>query len=125
MTGTADPGETARLAQAQLDAYNAHDIDAFAACYAEDVEVYDLGGALRFRGVDALHATYARVFATKPALHAELVGRLVVGDTAVDQERVTGLRDDHEVHALAIYKVAGGRITHVWFARADQPASSA
>ena len=32
----------AALAQRQLDAYNAHDLEAFLACYAYDVEVYEL-----------------------------------------------------------------------------------
>jgi hypothetical protein len=113
-----DPAETARVAQAQLDAYNAHDIDAFAACYTEDVEVNDLGGAARSTGIQALRETYGALFASRPGLHAHLVGRLVVGDTAVDQERVVGLRDDGvEVHALAIYKVRDGRIARIWFSR--------
>lgn len=116
-----DPEQTRRLAQAQLDAYNRHDIEAFAACYAEGVEVYDLGGAMRFKGRDQLYETYKAVFTAKPELHAHLVGRLVVGDTAVDQERVTGMRDDgEEVHALAIYKVSGGLIQAVWFTVANR-----
>lgn len=113
-----DPDETARVAQAQLDAYNAHDIDAFAACYTDDVEVHDLGGSPRSAGIQALRENYGALFASRPALHAHLVGRLVVGDTAADQERVVGLRDDGaEVHALAIYKIRDGRIAQVWFSR--------
>lgn len=110
--------ETERLAQAQLDAYNRGDIDAFAACYAEDVEVYDLHrGTLRFRGRPVLHATYQKVFEQHPELHAHLDGRLVVGATAADRERVTGLRDDEVVEALAIYEVRDGLIRKVWFAQ--------
>lgn len=111
-----DPAHTERLAQAQLDAYNAHDIESFVQCYAPDVEVYDLGGPMRYSGLEELRRIYGDVFATKPELHAHLVGRLVVGDTAVDQERVVGMRPDgREVHALAIYKVVDGKIAKVWF----------
>lgn len=114
-----DPAQTALLAQRQLDAYNAGNIQDFADCYAPDVQVHDLGGALRFTGRDALAETYGPVFQAHPDLHATLVGRLVVGETAVDQERVTGLRDDEVVHALAIYRVQNSLITHVWFAMGD------
>lgn len=110
--------EAERLAQAQLDAYNARDIDAFAACYAEDVQVFDLHtGEQRFQGRDVLHARYGAQFERCTALHAELVGRLAMGVTAVDQERVTGLVEGEVVHAIAIYEVREGLIRKVWFAR--------
>ena len=99
--------EAELLAQRQLDAYNARDIDAFAACYAADVQIFDLhSGELR----------YGAQFERCPNLHAELTGRLVVGATAADQERVTGLTDG-VVLALAIYEVRDGLIQKVWFAR--------
>jgi hypothetical protein len=104
-----------RLAQAQLDAYNARDITAFAECYHPNVEVYDLGGDLRYQGRDTLVENYGPMFESRTGLHAELVGRLSAGDTVVDQERVVGLRDDGVVHALAIYRVADGLIRWVWF----------
>lgn len=111
------PSEAEVLAQRQLDAYNARDIEAFAACYAVDVKIWDLhSGTLRMEGRAALHETYGAQFARCPDLHAELVGRLTVGATCVDQERVTGLTDG-VVHALATYEVRDGLIQQVWFAR--------
>ncbi len=110
--------ETERLAQAQLDAYNAGDIDAFAACYAEDVEVFDLhSGERRMAGRDALREAYGRLFAENPDQHAELLGRIVQGATAVDHERVTGRARGGVVFAVAIYQVEDGAIRRVWFAR--------
>lgn len=105
------------LAQRQLDAYNAGDIDAFMACYAQDIRVWDLHtGELQLQGHEAMRARYGALFERCPDLHAELVGRLVLGATAVDQERVTGMGDE-VVRALATYEVRDGRIQQVWFAR--------
>ena len=103
------------LAQRQLDAYNAHDIEAFLDCYAEDVVIRDLvTGDVRMEGRAAMRARYGRMFA-EGTVHAELVGRLVVGDVAVDQERVTGHPSGRQVQALAHYAVADGLIQQVWF----------
>lgn len=108
----------ARLAQRQLDAYNAHDLEAFVACYTDDVEVRDLrAGTLLMQGREALRARYGPMF-ERPALHAALVDRTVMGeDVAIDEERVRGLRDDVEVHAVAIYERRGDLIARVWFVR--------
>ena len=52
------------LAQRQLDAYNNHDIEAFAACFAEGVEAFELPTmALLFTGRDALVTRYGPYFA--------------------------------------------------------------
>jgi len=114
---TMTPERTALgAAQRQLDAYNALDIDAFAVCFHEDVEVYDLPtGALKMKGRAALHASYGAMFASTPDLHAALVSRSTVGRFAFDREVVTG-RGDTPVHAMAIYEVDDdGLITRVWF----------
>ncbi len=106
------------LAQRQLDAYNAGDIEAFAACYAEDVKVWDLhAGTLTYKGRDKLIARYGPLFERCPELHAELVGRVALEHTAVDEERVTGMVEGEVVRAIAVYEVRDGLIVQVWFAR--------
>ncbi|MGE0706774.1 MAG: nuclear transport factor 2 family protein [Planctomycetota bacterium] len=105
------------LAQRQLDAYNAHDLPGFLACYDPAVRIHDLpGGELRMEGHEAMAARYGPMF-QRPDLHAELVGRLAMGDWVIDQERVRGALPDQVVHALAIYQVRAGKIAAVWFAR--------
>jgi hypothetical protein len=49
-----------------------------------------------------------------PDLHAEVVQRIVSGNTVVDHERVTGL-EAGVVEAVAVYRVEEGLITTVWF----------
>lgn len=51
----------AALAARQLEAYNAHDLDAFVACYHPEVEVWD-GGACIARGTAAFRERYTDLF---------------------------------------------------------------
>jgi hypothetical protein len=113
MESPVNPAE--RLAQQQLDAYNRKDIDAFAACYAPDVEAWMQGGELLFRGVDALRGRYGPYFAANPNLHARLLHRMVQGHFAIDHEHVTGLASGDELFAIAIYEIQNELIQRIWF----------
>ena len=105
------------MAQRQLDAYNAHDLEAFVACYHPDVEIRDFpGGELRMQGREAMRERYGPMF-RRPSLHAVLVQRTALASVVIDEERVTGIQDDREVRAVAIYEVAGDLIRRVWFVR--------
>ena len=111
-------GATANAAQAQLDAYNAHDIDAFLAVYADTVAAYNFPGELLGRGKLGMHQAYAPMFERLPDLHAEVTERIVLGRYAIDRERVTGLPDGETAEVVAIYEVnADGKIARVWFMR--------
>ena len=102
------------LAQRQLDAYNAHDILAFAECYSEDVEIFDFNsGQLLMAGREQLIERYGTLFENK-ALHAKLTNRMTLGAYAIDEEEVTG-RGDSVIHAIAIYQVEDKLIRRVWF----------
>ncbi|MBL4846222.1 MAG: nuclear transport factor 2 family protein [Planctomycetes bacterium] len=108
------------LAQRQLDAYNAHDLEAFVACYADEVEVRTFPGAgpPDFTGHGALRSRYGPLF-EKGTIQAELLTRITIGKTSIDHERVTGLGEDRVVFAVAIYEVGDERIQKVWFIRGD------
>ena len=106
------------LAQAQLDAYNAHDLEAFLACYAEEVEIRNFpSGELTCAGRDAMAERYGPMFAEKTDLHAALVKRVAHDAIVIDEESVTGLRDDETVTAVAMYEVHDDLIQNVWFVR--------
>ncbi len=110
--------ETARrAAQRQLDAYNAHDVDAFVACYAEDVVIRDLrSGEVTGEGRDQMRTSYGAMFERFPEVHAAVTTRTVVGNFVFDHEFVTGRGDPLLV--MAIYDVGDdGLISGVWFAR--------
>jgi hypothetical protein len=104
-----------QIVQRQLEAYNAHDLDAFCDTYAEDVEIIRLPDpAPALRGRDALRAFYASQRFNLPALHATIRQRMVLGNKVIDHEHVTGL-DPQSREVVAIYEVIDGLIARVWF----------
>jgi imidazolonepropionase-like amidohydrolase len=105
----------AALAQRQLNAYNQRDLEAFLEPYSEDVEFYSFfPNKLHSQGKAAMREGYRKLFESSPELHCELVNRIVLGDTVIDQERVTGLRGK-TLEAIAIYTVRDGKIVRVTF----------
>jgi hypothetical protein len=101
--------------QRQLDAYNALDLERFIAEYTDDVQVFRPPATVPvLSGKHAFAAHYAKNRFSLPDLHAELVNRMVAGNTVVDHERITGLPDGPR-EAIAVYQVVDGRIGSVWF----------
>ena len=104
------------LAQRQLDAYNAHDVEGFAACYAEGVEIRRLpGGDLVTEGREALRTRYGDLFRSLPGRRAALLGRIACGDFVVDLEEVIDGPGIPPRRALALYQVEAGLIRRAWF----------
>ena len=101
---------------AQVDAYNARNLDRFLECYAPDAVIEDGTGQVLMRGRDAMRSVYGQLFAQSPELHCEILQRICVGPYVVDEEAITGFHlagFPTEVHAAAVYRVEGGRIAHV------------
>lgn len=111
---SADPVE---VVQAQVDAYNAHDIDAFASCYADNATINNLSGKRpAIVGLPALKKVYAFLAKEPKEFHVVIVQRAVTGPTVVDHERVIGLpADKGQPEAIAVYEVRNGKIQNVWF----------
>lgn len=101
--------------QRQLLAYNAKDLAAFVRCYHPNVSVYRMPAlAPALQGLVAFSEFYAKERFTLPALHADIVSRMVVGNKVIDHERITGLTAaSYEV--AVVYEVQQGLITTVWF----------
>ena len=103
---------------AQLVAYNARDIDAFAPCFSQDCLIEDGQGTVIMQGRQAIYESYGRMFAASPELQCTIVHRTVVGNYVLDEERVTGRGGNAGVgHVVAVYRVEGGLIVHVRFLR--------
>ena len=107
----------ADIAQGQLDAYNAQDLDAHCAFFADDVVVADLNGVVTIQGKAAYRAKYEQVFRDFPQNHAELVNRIAVGARVIDHERVTRTPDGAAFEVAAIYTLADGKIVRVDFVK--------
>jgi len=109
--------DPATVVQAQLDAYNAKDIDALMATYAPDARQFTLHGPLLAEGIDAIRPRYVTRFA-EPDLHARLLSRTVLGNFVTDLEVVTRNFPEGKgsVEMLCIYEVVDGRIARASFA---------
>ena len=115
--GTLPAGSPEQVVQAQLEAYNSLDIDAFVATYADDVRIWNHPDELQLSGSEALRKSYGEFFAEAPNLRATVTRRIVQGNYVIDHEHVTGLPDGGDVRAVAIYEVREGKIQGVWFIR--------
>lgn len=111
------PARAEQVVQAQLEAYNRRDIDAFLNTYASDAKLDDHPQKLLASGPGQMRPAYAQLFRQAPNLKARVSRRIVQGDFVIDQEVVTGLPDNQEVTAVAVYEVKGGKVQNVWFVR--------
>ena len=105
------------ITQAQLDAYNAQDLDAHCAHFADDVVVAGLNGDVARTGLDAYRAWYEAAFAQFPKNKAQLLNRIVVGSNVIDHEHVDRGNGDAPFQVAAIYTFKGDKIVRVDFAR--------
>lgn len=105
------------VVRAQLDAYNAKDIDALLLAYAPDAEQYTLHGELLARGQEQMRQRFLARFA-EPDLHARLINRTAMANVVVDYELVTRNFPDGvgTVEMICVYEVVNERIQKASFA---------
>ena len=106
-----------QVAQKQLDAYNAQDLDTYVSYFTEDCIVSGLNGAPTETSREAIKARYVKAFATFPQNKAYLKGRVAVGNTVIDHELVVRAPGGEEFEIIAIYTFRGGLIARVDFAK--------
>jgi uncharacterized protein (TIGR02246 family) len=103
------------VVQKQVEAYNAHDLEAFAACYAPDIEFRTMAGTVNpEKGLAALKKGYGELFKAYPALRVKILKRITQGAFVIDQEQAEGM-GPKPITVTAIYEVSGGKIVRVWF----------
>ena len=115
------PQGPVEVVEKQLQAYNARDLDRFAATYSEDIRIWRMPATEpSIVGQAQLREIYAKRFSS-PNLHATIVNRIATGDKVIDHERVVGI-EAGPIEAVAVYQVVNGLIAKVWFyAPADKP----
>jgi hypothetical protein len=102
------------LVQQQVDAFNAHDVEAYVACYGPDVEFRTMDGKVNpEKGVAPMRKGYTELFKHFPELKMKVLKRIVQGSIVIDQEQAEGM-GQLPVTATAIYEVSQGKIMHVW-----------
>jgi len=101
----------------QAEAYNAHDLEGFLACFAPDVVIRSGDGTVLTEGIDAMRTTYDGWFQSLAGLRAETIDRVEHGPWVVDKEHVTAQGLDME--GLLAYRVRNGLIDRVVMMTAD------
>ncbi|CAN7239551.1 nuclear transport factor 2 family protein [Phenylobacterium sp. LjRoot225] len=105
------------LIQAQLEAYNAQDLDAYCAYFADDIQVGDLNRPPHTSDIETYRKNYAGVFAKFPENKAELLNRIAVGSTVIDHEKVIRSPGGETFEVIAIYTIADGKVARVDFVK--------
>ena len=101
----------------EVKAYNARDIDGFLATYAPDAKIYLFPDNLIMSGHEEMRTRYKTRFDSAPNLHCEIVNRIVLGDYVIDREKITGIEEGKETHAVLIYEIKEGLIQKAWIMR--------
>ncbi|MFT6997239.1 MAG: hypothetical protein ACJAQ4_000989 [Cryomorphaceae bacterium] len=109
--------EPIQVVQAQLDAYNKQDINAFTNLFAEDAKLYmNLGDTdPTMTGREEIRMRYGAMFKANPNNKSTLIGRMTQGNFVFDHEWITGR--DKPIKIMAIYEVVEGKIIRCWFPR--------
>lgn len=74
------------LSNLQLAAYNKADIDAFCACYADDIRVLDADGNCTLEGLAAFRERYGAMFTKLQSIRAEIIGRMTMANHVIEHE---------------------------------------
>jgi hypothetical protein len=104
------------VVQRQLDAYNARDIDALMATYAEDAQQFEYPATLLASGARQVRERTVGRF-RESNLHARLIKRIVMGQVVIDHEEVTRTFPEGpgKIELVAIYELRDGRIATARF----------
>ena len=108
--------EARRVADAQLAAYNAQDMEAYLALFHADAVLINLPDqTVVAEGLEAIREMYTARFAT-PGLHCEVHHRSEIGNIAIDRETVH-TDGNAPVDILAMYEVVDRKIKRIFFIR--------
>lgn len=102
------------LVQAQLEAYNQHDLATFVSQFSEHICIYRAPATEPvIRGKAAFRDFYQNERFNLPHLHAEILNRMVVGNKVVDHERISGIHDE-PFEVMVVFEVSDGLIQNMW-----------
>ena len=113
LSTVADPSDVLKR---QERALNAHDVDALADCFHENLQSEDfVHPSQTFTGRDQVRRNWELMIANVPDLRAELLGTAAEGDTVWGEWRIYGTRRDGallDLRGVVVSKVGeDGRVT--------------
>lgn len=103
------------LVQQQLNAYNAHNLEAFLMPYSDSVAIYNSRGVLMMKGKKAMRESY-QFIQQVPGLYCRLLNRIESGNTIIDHEEIwMDARPGKPQYGVAMYTIDKGKIVSVVF----------
>lgn len=103
------------IVQANLEAYNNHDIEGFMSFFSEDITVVNFqDGKETANGKLAVRAIYEPYFEASPKLHSKILKRTIFDNKVIDHEYITGAwGKDDAFELVLIYEVENNKITKI------------
>ncbi len=108
------PSSPEAVVQQSIDAYNAHDLDAYIACWAPDATLGQIGGRVLLDGRDALTNFYSGFFATQTTVRLTVKQRSVIGPFVVEHHEVQS-EGKPPLEAMMVTEVRDNLIRAVWY----------
>lgn len=112
------PKTVEELAKAEVNAYNARNIEAFIARYAPDAEIYDLSNPTVpiAKGRSQIREIWGAMFKQFPELHCHVTSRTVIGNKCTAIESISGVGPTPEKGVgNYIFNLKTGLIEKVYF----------
>ena len=107
------------LVGGQLDAYNAQDLDRFCDFFSDNILITSYLGDIVCEGKNAFRDRHIGIFSDFPNNKAELLHRIVLGNTVIDHENVDRGNGDPSFCVGCIYTIKNGRISRIEYVRAS------
>ncbi|WP_462252022.1 nuclear transport factor 2 family protein [Ekhidna sp.] len=100
------------IVQKQLDFYNNRNIEGFMSLFANDAMlVNQTDGKVLAEGKEAVREIYTNLFEKSPNLKSVLKNRMVLGNTVIDHENITGRMGNSEaIELIVIYEIRAEKI---------------
>lgn len=111
------------IVQKQVEAFNNRNLDAFVARFSDNVSVQRFPTNTMYQGKDKMLDNYERFFSNTKSSKVEVVKRIALGNTVIDEE-ITWV-DGREGHQVAIYKINNGQIISMTFIFPEESLSDA
>jgi len=108
-------GRPELVVQRQVNAYNARNREAFAACYADSITCYNFPDEQAIAGKEALRKSYGILFRNFPDLFTHITDYLVAGDRVVTYQPFSGFKGGAERKAILVYRIINGLIEEVYY----------
>jgi len=106
------------IIQKQVEAYNARNLSDFLDCHHPEIQLFNFSESVPFAvGIPSVRKIYQLVFDTSPNLNAEIVHRMVLNNTVIDHEIVSGRSGVERIEIIAIYEIQDDEIRKAHFIR--------